>query len=78
MEASENHLVDNASVNRIVRRADAYLHHARRLVLDQFGRESGHDQVQVIATVAAMMATLENAEIMAEAQDKLRALLERD
>lgn len=78
MAGHEDHLVDSETVGRIARRSEAYLHLARRLVVDIFGPEAGHDHVQVIATVAAMMATLENAEITAAAQDKLTALLERD
>ncbi len=73
-----DHLVDEASVNRIVGRTESYLHLARRLVVDTFGPEAGHDHVLTVATVASMMATLENAEIAASAQDKLTELLERD
>ena len=71
------HLVDTATVDQIARRAESYLHIARRLVVDQFGPEAGHEQTQVIATVASMMATLESAEISAQAQNKLTELLER-
>ncbi|NNE86709.1 MAG: hypothetical protein HKN27_01425 [Silicimonas sp.] len=73
-----DHLVDSAAVEHIVKRSEAYLHLSRRLVVDMFGPEAGHDQVQVIATVAAMMANLEHAEILASSQDKLTELLERD
>ena len=73
-----DHLVETETVEHIARRAESYLHLARRLVVDIFGPEAGHDQVQVIAMVAGMMATLENAEITAKAQDKMTELLERD
>lgn len=73
-----DHLVDTAAVEHIARRAEAYLHLARRLVVDIFGPEAGHDHVQTIAMVASMMATLENAEITAAAQDKMTRLLEKD
>lgn len=73
-----DHLVDTEAVEHIARRTEAYLHLARRIVVDIFGPEAGHDHVQTIAQVANMMATLENAEITASAQDKLTQLLERD
>ncbi len=73
-----DHLVDTEAVEHIGRRAETYLHLARRLVVDMFGPEAGHDHVMTIATVASMMATLENAEITASAQDKLTQLLERE
>jgi len=73
-----DHLVDTSSVEHIAQRAEVYLHLARRVVVDLFGPEAGHDHVQTVATVASMMATLENAEITASAQDKLTQLLERE
>ena len=73
-----DHLIDSAAVEQIVKRSEAYLHLARRVVVDTFGPEASHDQVQVIATVAAMMANLEHAEILAASQDKMTELLERD
>ena len=73
-----DHLVDAETAEHIAKRAESYLHLSRRVVVDMFGPEAGHDQVQVIAMVAAMMATLENAEITAKAQDKLTQLLEKD
>ena len=73
-----DHLVDTQTVEHIAQRAESYLHLARRLVVDTFGPEASHDQVQVISNVALMMATLENAEITAKAQDKLTQILERD
>ena len=73
-----DHLIDAETVEHIAKRAETYLHLARRLVVDTFGPEASHDQVQVIATVAAMMANLENAEILAKSQDKLTELLEKD
>lgn len=73
-----DHLTDSATVEHIVKRSETYLHLARRVVVDIFGPEAGHDQVQVVAMVAAMMANLEHAEILASSQDKLTELLERD
>ena len=73
-----DHLVDTSAVEHIARRAEVYLHLARRVCVDLFGPEAGHDQVQTIAIVANMMATLENAEITAASQDKLTELLEKD
>jgi len=72
-----DHLVDTQAVEHIARRAEAYLHLARRVVVDLFGPEASRDHVQTIALVANMMATLENAEITASAQDKLTEILER-
>ncbi len=72
-----DHLVNPETVEHIAKRAESYLHLSRRVVVDTFGPEAGHDQVQVIANVALMMATLENAEITAKAQDKLTKLLEK-
>ncbi len=73
-----DHLAGTEAVEHIAKRAEQYLHLSRRLVVDIFGPEAGHDQVQTIALVASMMATLENAEITASAQDKLTQLLEKD
>ena len=73
-----DHLVDSEEVRRIAARAEAYLHIARRIVVDMFGPEAGHDHILTIAKVADMMATLENAEITAAAQDKLTEILERE
>ena len=66
-----DHLVESEKVDRIAKRAESYLHLARRLVVDIFGPEAGHDQTLVIAQVAAMMATLENAEMISASNDKL-------
>jgi hypothetical protein len=77
-EHLKDHLVDAETVERIARRTEAYLHLSRRIVVDVFGPEASQDQVQVIALVASTMATLENAEITAQAQDKLTELLEKD
>jgi len=73
-----DHLVDTAAVDRIARRAEAYLHLARRVVVEIFGPEAGHDHIQTVAIVASVMATLENAEITAAAHDRLVELLARD
>ena len=73
-----DHLVNTESVEHIAKRAETYLHLSRRIVVDFFGPEAGHDHVMTIATVASMMATLENAEITASAQDKLTEILERE
>ena len=71
-----DHLADAEAVEHIVKRAETYLTLARRVVVDHFGPEAAHDHVLTIATVASMMATLENAEITAAAQDKLTRILE--
>ena len=72
-----DHLVETEAVEHLAKRAEAYLHLARRIVVNVFGPEAGHDQVQVTATVASMMANLENAEIVSRSQDKLtNALME--
>ncbi|MDJ0637529.1 MAG: hypothetical protein QNJ20_01745 [Paracoccaceae bacterium] len=72
-----DHLVDADAVEHIAKRAETYLHLSRRVCVDFFGPEAAHDHVMTIATVASMMATLENAEIAASAQDKLTELLEK-
>lgn len=73
-----DHLIETEAVEHIAKRADTYLHLARRVVVENFGPEAAHDHVLTIATVASMMATLENAEITAAAQDKLTKILERE
>ena len=73
-----DHLVDSETVERIAGRAEAYMHLARQMVVENFGNEAGRDQLHVIAIVASTMATLENAEITAKAHDKLMQLLEKD
>jgi hypothetical protein len=73
-----DHLADPDAVEHIAKRAETYLNLARRVVVDHFGPEAAHDHVLTIATVASMMATLENAEIAASAQDKLTKILETE
>lgn len=73
-----DHLIDTAAVEHIARRTETYLDLARRVVVDTFGSEAGHEQVQVIAAVAGIMANLETAEILARSHDSLTQLLERD
>ena len=75
---THDHLIDESeTVQHIAKRAESYLHIARRIVIDMFGRDAGHEQVLIIAQVAAMMADLETAEILASSQDKIAALLQR-
>jgi hypothetical protein len=71
-----DHLADGEAVAHIAKRAETYLHLARRVVRGQFCPEAAHDHVLTIATVASMMATLEHAEITASAQDRLARILE--
>ncbi len=74
----QDHLVDSEEVQKISARTEAYLHIARRIVVDQFGPEAGHDHILTIAQVAHTMAILENAEIMARAHDAMTRLLEKE
>jgi hypothetical protein len=72
-------LIEAEAIEDIARRTEAYLHLARQQVVNVFGPEASHDHVQVIATVAAMMANLEGAEMICRSQDRLvNALSEID
>ena len=72
-----NHLVESEAMENISQRSGAYLHLARQLVVNVFGPEASHDHVQVVATVAAMMANLESAEMISRSHDRLTNALSK-
>ncbi len=61
---------------RVEERTVAYVHHAKRLMLELFGQEAAHDQPIVTMQLVSAMVQLEAAEIMAEAQQRLAEALE--
>ncbi len=72
-----DHLVAPERVARIEKRMETYVHSARRLVVNVMGPDAGHDNVMVIATLAAAMANLETAEILASVEDRIADILDK-
>ena len=62
---------------RVEERTAAYVHRAKRMMLDLFGQEAAHDQPVVTLQLVTAMIHLEAAEIMAEAQHRLADALEK-
>lgn len=55
---------------RVIDRTEDYLHAAKRVAIQAFGTDSAHGHAEVISRIAHIMATLEAAEVVAEANAK--------
>ena len=55
---------------RVLERTEDYLHAAKRMAIEVFGTDSAHGHAEVISRIAHIMATLDSAEVIAEATAK--------
>ncbi|NSX55994.1 hypothetical protein [Parasulfitobacter algicola] len=71
-----DHLSDKNRAARVEQRALEYIHRSKRMIMENFGTESGPEHVKVVLALATAMIHLESAEIGAVTQDRIAEILE--